>query len=205
MSLKSVPVISLAVLLATIAIPVSAQSSHAAERGGWPLTVGAGYSSINMDWGQDLQGNPRIVNGVTAWLEWYRIPKAPRGLGFGFEGEHVNWNQPPTLPQFRIDAALAGPIYRYRWRRLNRFDVYGKTYFGLGSLDFPPFGTYGHDTRTVTAPGFGGDFRAWNSLWIRADYEYQFWPHLFGRGHALNPRGYTLGVVYDFSGIHRLY
>jgi hypothetical protein len=205
MSLKSAPVMLLAALFVAAAVGASAQSLPPAERGGWPLTVGAGYSSINMDWGHDLQGNARIVNGVTAWVEWYRLPVVPHGLGIGLEGEHVNWNQPPALPQFRIDAALAGPIYRYRFRRFNRFDVYGKTYFGFGSIDFPPFGTYGHDTRTITAPGFGGDVRAWNSLWIRADYEYQFWPNMFGTGHALNPRGYTLGLVYDFSGIHRKY
>ncbi len=205
MRLKSVPVFILAALFAVAALPLFAQSSPSAVRGGWPLMFGGGYSSINMDWGHGADGNPRIVNGVTAWLDWYGVPLFPKGLGIEVEGEHVNWNQ-PTMPvgleRLRIDAGLAGPVYRVRYDQ--RFDFYVKAMAGFGSIDFPPVGYYSHDTRTIWAPGGGADVRAWRNFWVRADYEYQFWPQMFGP-NALNPHGYTLGLVYDFSDLHRRY
>jgi Outer membrane protein beta-barrel domain len=205
MRLKSVPVLILAALFAAAALPVSAQSNASGEKGGWPVAIGTGYSAINMDWGRGSDGNPRIVNGITVWVDWYRIPFAPNGFGIEAEGEHVNWNQPTQpveLERLRIDTALMGPIYR--WRHYQRFNLYGKGVAGIGSIDFPPVGHYSHDTRTVWAPGFGGNVLLWGKLWARADYEYQFWPQLFGP-HALNPHGYTLGLSYDFSTPRREY
>ena len=203
MRLKPLAMLIPALLFLATTLPLSAQSAYSAERGGWPLVVGAGYSSINMDWGHGADGNPRVVNGVTVWADWNKLPWVPRGFGIEVEGEHVNWNQPAALPQFRIDAGLGGPMYT--WRHFHRLHLYGKGLIGLGGIYFPPFGSYSHDTRTIYVPGFGAEYRAWNSFWVRADYEYQFWPDMFGRGHALNPHGFTLGMTYHFSGLHRKY
>jgi opacity protein-like surface antigen len=202
MRFKPISMLLPAVLFLAANLPASAQSHYSAERGGWPLVVGGGASQFNMDWGHAPNGNQRILTGVTVWAEWNRLPHLPKGLGMAVEGEHINWGQPANLPQLRIDAGLGGPMYT--WRHYKRINLYGKCLFGLGGLYFPPLGNYSHDTRTVTAPGGGADFRAWNSFWLRADYEYQFWPDLF-RGHALNPHGVTFGVVYDFSGFRRRY
>lgn len=203
MRLKPLAMLIPAVLFVATALPLSAQAAYSAERGTWPVAVGAGYSSINMDWGQDSHGNPRTVNGVSVWVDWKQLPRMPRGLGLEFEGEHVNWNQPTALPQLGLDAGLGGPMYT--WPHLNRLHLYGKGLIGFGGIYFPPFGSYSHDTRVIYVPGFGAEFRAWNGFWVRADYEYQFWPHMFGNHHALNPHGITIGMVYDFSGIHRKY
>lgn len=203
MRLKSVSMLLPAVLFLATTLPLSAQAGYSAQRGGWPLVIGGGTSLFNMDWGHGADGNARILNGVTVWAEWNKLPRPlPYGLGIGAEGEHINWGQPTDLPQLRADVAMAGPIYTVH--RYKRIRPYGKILFGIGSLDFPPFGNYSHDTRTVIAPGGGGEYRAWNSFWIRADYEYQFWPNLFS-SHALTPHGVTFGVIYDFSGFRRQY
>jgi opacity protein-like surface antigen len=100
---------------------------------------------------------------------------------------------------------MGGPTYTYTLRDFRRLRFYGKGMIGFGGINFPPYGSYSHDTRTIWAPGFGAEYRAWNSFWVRADYEYQYWPNLFGRGNTLNPHGLTIGMVYDFSTVHRKY
>ena len=101
----------------------------------------------------------------------------------------------------RHDTAEGGPTYT--WRRLRKFQPYGKYLMGIGSIDFDPLPgappTYTHDTRTIYAPGGGAQYRVFKSLWVRGDYEYQFWPNLFG-AHSLNPNGFTIGAMYDFGG-----
>ena len=53
----------------------------------------------------------------------------------------------------------------------------------------------------VLAPGGGVDYRVGGGVSLRADYEYQFWRHIFGP-RDLNPNGITIGATYDF-GVHR--
>jgi hypothetical protein len=54
--------------------------------------------------------------------------------------------------------------------------------------------------------GGGVELRAYRSLWVRADYEYQFWPDFFFKGAKpigqLNPQGFTVGVLYHFNRPH---
>jgi opacity protein-like surface antigen len=95
----------------------------------------------------------------------------------------------------RQDTGLGGAIYD--WNRYRKFRPYAKYLVGVGSIDFPPFGTYSHDTFLVFAPGGGVEYRAWRHIWIRGDYEYQFWQHVFGP-HDLTPTGFTIGASYDF-------
>jgi opacity protein-like surface antigen len=52
------------------------------------------------------------------------------------------------------------------------------------------------------APGGGIDYRAFGNVWLRADYEYQDWPNIFGKGYDLDPQGVTVGAMYEF-GNHR--
>ena len=95
----------------------------------------------------------------------------------------------------------------YTWRGFRAVHPYGKALAGLGSIDFPPLPysppTYRHDDRTITAFGAGADIRTFKNLWVRADWEYQFWPDLFGSSHPLTPNGITIGAVYDFKGLRR--
>jgi len=69
---------------------------------------------------------------------------------------------------------------------------------GDGSIDFTVAPNYSHDTREMYVPGVGADTRFYRSLWLRVNYEYQFWPHFFNY-HALNPSGVDVGVAYDFG------
>jgi opacity protein-like surface antigen len=61
--------------------------------------------------------------------------------------------------------------------------------------------TYSHDNRVVYAPGLGLEFRVFQNVWARADYEYQVWPDLFGQ--TSDPQGFTFGASYDFGHSNR--
>jgi opacity protein-like surface antigen len=186
----------LAALFVVTASSLFSQVVPATRGGGLPLTVGAGFSLFDLDYGQDA-GTERRMEGVTAWAN-YAVPYTPRalrGLALEVEGRDINFNRPAALVRMRQDTLLGG--VSYTWRQYRNFHPYAKGLLGIGSIDFPPSGTYSHDTRTVFAPGGGLEYRAFRSLWVRADYEYQFWPKLFGP-HTLDPNGFTIGVAYDF-------
>ena len=210
----------IAVALAAIllfAIHGLGQVVPSAETGGLPLVVGAGVSGFNIDWGQDAFGRTRYMEGVTLWVEWglTRLPgpRALRGLGVEVEGRDIDFGLPASLSNaemhdtgtnMRQDTGLGGVIYT--WRRYRLIRPYGKALAGLGSIDFPPLPasppSYRHDNRTITAFGGGADFHACRHVWIRADWEYQFWRGLFGSPNALTPAGVTIGAVYDFRSVH---
>jgi opacity protein-like surface antigen len=58
---------------------------------------------------------------------------------------------------------------------------------------------YTGDRWTAYAWGGGIEYRAWDGVWVRADYEYQFWRVKFFDPNAfLNPQGFTVGASYDF-------
>jgi hypothetical protein len=40
--------------------------------------------------------------------------------------------------------------------------------------------------------------RFYKSLWLRVNYEHQFWPNFFNY-NAMNPSGVDFGVAYEFS------
>jgi opacity protein-like surface antigen len=122
-------------------------------------------------------------------------------VGLELEGHDINFGRPSDLSTMRQDTFGGGPIYT--WRHYRTFHPYAKYMIGMGSIDFPPLPnsppTYTHDTRTVYAPGGGLEYRAFRNLWVRGDYDYQYWPKIFGL-HTLTPNGCTFGVAYDFRG-----
>lgn len=211
-------VVALAALQVGAAFPVLAQVVPAAEVGGLPLVVGGGASRFNMDCGPFIYGATCYMNGITVWVDWnlQRLPGPVllHGLGIEVEGRDIDFGLTSALSNsavgdsgsnLRQDTGLAGVIYH--WRRYRGVRPYGKALAGLGSIDFPPLRAspagYRHDDRTITAFGAGADLHAWRTIWIRADWEYQFWPNLFGNPHSLTPTGITLGAVYDFNGPFR--
>jgi len=210
--------VALAALLVGAAFPVVAQVVPSAESGGLPLVAGGGASRFNMDCGPFIYGATCYMNGITLWVDWnlQRLPGRGllRGLGVELEGRDINFGLPASLANnavgdsgsnLRQDTGLGGVIYH--WRRYRVVRPYGKVLAGLGSIDFPPLPAspawYRHDNRTITALGAGADVHAWRTVWIRADWEYQFWPDLFGNPHSLTPTGITLGAVCDFKGLYR--
>jgi hypothetical protein len=194
---KKFAVAVLASLFVVAAVPVRSQVVQSASRGSLPLTTGAGVSDFLLDW-----GHSRKEMGVTAWADWRLrgLPGLASGFGLEAEGRSIFFNEPAVVQGHRMDTGEGGPIYQ--WRRYDRVRPYAKYLIGFGSIDFPPLpgghATYTHDTRTILAPGGGADIHLWNGFYVRADYEYQFWLHIFGP-NDLNPNGVTLGAVYDFG------
>jgi opacity protein-like surface antigen len=169
---------------------VAAQTQPTASAGSLPLSVGAGLSDYNVDW-----GSGRMLGG-TLWVD-LQPPKLPdwlQGLGAEIEARDISLNrsssQPPNLRQ---DTLGGGPMYTVN--HYHAFHPYVKFVVSYGSTDFKSFTpNYSHDTRTVYAPGGGIEFALYQHLWARADYEYQYWPKL----QAENPQGFTVGVMYRF-------
>jgi hypothetical protein len=192
MRLKPTFMIVFAAMLLAAVSPSYSQVSPAANQGGVPIVVGAGFSDFGIDWGPGVR-----MEGISAWADWYpnRLPAVLNGLGIEVEGRDINFGRPTDLSKMRQDTGLGGAIYA--WNRHRNFRPYAKFLVGVGSIDFPPSGTYSHDTYSVLSPGGGVEYRAWRHIWIRGDYEYQFWQQVFGP-HDLTPAGFTIGASYDF-------
>ena len=196
MHLKLISKLIPAALFVAAAVPACSQAPPAARQGGLPIVVGAGMSDYSVDWGFG-----RRMVGVTVWADWLpdNFPGALRGLGIEAVGHAIDYDVPTGLSKMRQDTVLGGPIYS--WHPYRGVRPYAKYVIGVGSIDFPPFAGspswYSHDTFLVTAPAGGAEVHAWQHVWIRADYEYQFWHQTFGP-HDLTPNGFTVGATYDF-------
>ncbi len=172
--------------------PAAAQAALHAEENMAPWSVGAGFSNFDLDWGPD-----RRMDGITAWLDW-RVPThlpLLNRVGLEAEGREIDFARPSSLPVMRQETALGGITVELPGRR--RLHPYAKYLMGIGGVYFAPSG-YNHDTRKVLAPGGGVDWRLRHGLSVRAEYEYQYWRHLFGP-HDLNPNGVTVGVVWNID------
>jgi len=180
----------------TAALPSISQVAPSATQGGFPLSVGVGYTEFYSDW----SGN---ISGAAIWADWtfYHVPRLLQGIGLEIEGRDLNYNRNGDEPKLRMDTAAGGPVFHYR--RFRRVQPYVKFLAGLGSHDFnDPYNPYyEHDTRTIEVYGGGVDYRLWRNISVRGDYQYQFWLDYFHH-HDLNPQGGTVGVSYDFGHMH---
>jgi len=186
--------------IAASSISVLSQTKPHAYAGGIEFEAGVGVTDFSIDWGPG-----RRMEGVTLWgdADFKSIPSVLSGLGVQIEGRDISWGEPSGVINHRMDTGEGGVLYT--WKRHRAIHPYAKYLIGTGSIDFdlgPSNPNYKHDTRTVYAPGGGAEFHAFRNAWVRADYEYQFWPKLFGP-HSLNPNGITLGVTYKFGPILR--
>jgi hypothetical protein len=189
-----------ALLFVSASISAHSQVSPAAQgRGPLPLRVGAGYSNYATDW------NGRL-GGPTVWID-FDIPKLPPSWsGFQLEAEARDLNytrsgeSQPYDPKLR-QYSFAGGV-NYAWRYDPAFHPYAKFMVGLGNISFSQISVgipgYTHDSRVFYAPGGGVEVRAHHRIWIRGEYEHQFWPDFINH-HALTPHGFTIGAFYDFS------
>jgi opacity protein-like surface antigen len=198
--------LSLAALFVAAAFPVLSQVAPSSTEKYLPLEIGGGvagfdthYASNNPTWSYP-QFSGRLF-GPTVWADWYigRVPRVLHGIGIEVEGRHLDYARSSSDPRLREDTGAGGIIYT--WRHYQNFHPFGKALGGFGSIDFDigdPY--YHHDTRTFYAPGGGIEYRVWDDVWARGEYERQFWTG-FGSG-TLEPQGFTLGVVYDFRHAH---
>jgi opacity protein-like surface antigen len=204
MRLKLFPPTSLALLLVFSASlfsahPAFAQVAAAGEYKTIPLNVGLGFSSYDADLAGDR------LNGGTLWIDYdpARMPARLYGLGIAAQGRDLNLNHSANQPFLREDVGSGGAIYR--WNRHFLFRPYGEGLIGFGNADYKTStGLHYHQTRTVTTVGGGAEFDAFHRLWVRADYEYEWWPDFFiakatDPGPAMHPQGLTVGFTYHMA------
>lgn len=188
----------MALLLLFARMDARAQALPSAETHRWPFAVGAGISGIDAD--ADPPTYRGAMGGISLWGEWYpaRLPATLHGLGLTTTLHDGFFSRSATLSSnFKQVTAGGGLIYQYpRWRS---FRPYGKLMAEYASIDFhfPNNSAYTHDSRNILAYAAGADTRLRKHLWLRADYEYQSWPMLFGTNH--HPQIFSLGVMYRFS------
>lgn len=189
MKLFRVFLVILAVYFLAAAGPLFSQTVPSAYRGQMPFTIGGGASNFNVDWGKNR------MFGYSIWGDWHpgSLPRLLDGLGVEVQARDLSFDGTNLGPGFREDTFGAGGIYTYRHFR--RFRPYGKVLIEYGRLN-DGAGAVGDK---VYAPAFGVEYHAIQRLWVRADYEYQAWPDLFGK--TLDPQGFTAGVSYDFRSI----
>ena len=137
------------------------------------------------------------MEGVSAWADWYphRLPAVLNGLGIEGEGRDINYGRPADLSRMRQDTGLGGAIYT--WNHYRNFRPYAKFLARHRELGVSASGNLFPGHLYGLAPGGGVEYRAWRHIWIRGDYEYQFWQQCFGP-HDLTPTGFTIGASYDF-------
>lgn len=196
-----------ALLFIAATISASAQAVYAASEGHSSLSVGAGFSGFDQDWGH----NP-LVYGGTLWVDW-RPPFFSgllQGLNLEMLARDASLNRgsyPPMYPVVggrpglpRTDILGGDLLYHPRWVRFHKFEPYIKGGMAFGSIDFTlsTAPNYSHDTRTVSLIGGGVDYRLIPRITLRGDYEYQWWPGFLGP-NALNPQGFTVGALYNFG------
>jgi len=198
MPLKLNSILIPAVLFLAASLPLSSQTLPAARQGGLPIMVGAGVSDFEMDFGPG-----RRMLGPSVWAVWnfYNAPRLLNGFGIVVEGHDIAYDRPAAFARMRQLTGEGGGIYT--WRRFRKVHPYAEAMAGIGSIDFPaPRGsTYNHDTFTINSWAVGGEYDLYRSIWLRGDWEYQFWHHTFG-SNDLNPEGFTVGLSYDFRQLH---
>jgi opacity protein-like surface antigen len=195
--------LTLAAIVVCAAFPAIAQTVPAATDPQHPLAVGAGVSGFEPD-----RGAGRIYGG-TLWIDYSPnwVPSLLRGIGIEVEGRDLSLDRSSSqAPNLREDVAEGGLIYS--WRRFRSFRPYAKGAMGYGNADYEGANLVRDNAaRTVTALGGGVEVRATQRIWVRADYEYQFWPDFYPHpgntpGGVLNPQGFTVGALYHFSRPH---
>jgi hypothetical protein len=184
------PFLAASILAATV--PAFSQAVPAYQRNTLDLSIGAGASSYDVDWGHGR------MYGITVWADWYpqSMPKALHGLGVEAEARDISFDR-HLPPQFNLrqDTAGAGPIFA--WRHFRYFHPYAKYLISYGRYDFSPTPTGSHASLALWAPGAGFEIRIFRPIWLRGDYEYQTWQKLFGK--TPNPQGITAGIAYNFA------
>ncbi len=173
------------------------QIAPSATSSGIPLTVGFGYSNYYTDWSA-------YESGLTLWVDVSLtnvVPSRMHGLGIELEARDLNFDRTGDVPALKEYTGAGGPVYY--WRHYRNVEPYGKFLLGIAGINFnnKPGDNYTHDTRTVYEGGGGAQYRVFRNVWVRGEYDYQFWPD-FIHHHTFNPRGLSVGVNYDLSRIH---
>jgi len=196
MNLKAYLPLFGAILMAGLPSCARGQVASSAQERQLPIALGFGVSNYDIDWGKAKSGERRMA-GITATLDT-DLPHASgilKGFELEIEGRDINYSQPEGLSDMRQSTILGGSVYS--WPYSHKVRPFAKYLWGLGAIDIARVGPYRHDTQMVMAPGGGLECRVFGAVWVRGDYEYQFWPHFLGR-NTLTPNGFTISTIYDF-------
>jgi opacity protein-like surface antigen len=198
----------LAALLTLTALPIFAQVGPAVKINGIPLGVGVGIVDYDTDYYRPslAEWSGRMI-GVSAWANYSIF----RGFGVEVEGTSIFANKPPAyLPAGEIaygslkEETLQGGII-YKLHERYKLHPYAKALGGGARVTFPS----GNPYYTVEDAGMysisgGVEYRAWRSIFVRGQYQYQWWKGFRG-DKGFNPQGVTIGATYYLRGVHRHY
>jgi hypothetical protein len=184
-------------------LPLFSQVVPAATGSGLPKwSFGGGVSDFNPDFGRGH------LAGGTLWID-YTLPGMPpllRGICIQLTARDLSFDRSATEPVLRMDAAGGGAIYK--WAGFSNFRPYAKVTAELANVDYLGLRNRHvrfNESRTDTSFGGGLEFRAYKSVWVRAEYEYQYLPNFFisrtnsAVGEPLDPMGFTVGATYNIG------
>lgn len=222
-SVKSVAAVVTAIVIASGATRVEAQSVHPKRRESnanrkariertiqdtyshrWEVGGGGGYLRFRS--GEDLQRN----NEVTWWLSgtWYKTQKW--GILADAQGSYGNAKVGNTIynipnPQISQYTFMAGPNYRVYAKEKYAVSIFGTAGAGIGKFD--------SGSKGIPAKNLGlwpSDTRA--AFSVGANLDYNFYPNFAARvtptylgttfgGTVQNNLGVNLGLIYRFGRI----
>jgi opacity protein-like surface antigen len=183
--MRKTVILAAVAVFGALAIKLPAQVAPAARVGGYPFSVGVGFSAYNLDYGQGRKMEGPVVRaGVTLF----------HGIGIDGSARAIFMNTPAALTRMQQNTFLGG-VY-YEGIHFGRVRPFVRAAGGLGTIEFPSRNpAYTRDSYSVFAPSGGFEYQVSSKVGIRADYEYQFWKDFQGPRY-LNPQGVTLGVNY---------
>jgi opacity protein-like surface antigen len=199
----------LAALLILSTLPVFGQVAPAAKVSGLPLGVGGGLTDFDTSYYQpDLPYWSGRMIGASAWADY----EVFHGVGVEVEGTSIFANQPtPITPKgqhiygsLKESTIQGGIIYRYH--PVLRLRPFVKGLGGIGLIDFPsvnPF--YTSENCALFTVGGGIEYKAWRGVYVRGQYEYEWWKGFRSGSQKLQPTGFSVGATYYLRGIHRHY
>jgi len=133
--------------------------------------------------------------GISPYLDTRRFLFSRAALEV--QTRFLHWRGPGSLTQ---SSYMVGPrigLYHYHQLSLNAKALVGKAHLTV------PKGAQGGGSYFAYAPGALIEYRLNRKMFMRADYEYQFWPSFKGiptsttdGTGALTPNGLSLGVSY---------
>jgi len=200
----------LAVLLSLATLPVVAQVAPAAKISGLPLGVGVGLTNVDTDYYRpDLPYWSGRMTGVSVWANYNLF----HGIGIEAEATSIFANTPKPRAPFPDEKVYGGLKQQtlqggfiYKYHQVFHVRPYVKAMGGVGKIDFPSTNPFYTEETTPIYSGAGGiEYKTWRTLYLRGQYEYQWWKGFRSGSQSLNPNGFTFGATYYLRGVHRHY
>jgi hypothetical protein len=174
------------VAFCTPAINLQAQKYFPTATKRADLEVGGGYSLSSPDY-----GNVRF-QGITGYAA---LDVSPH-FGVEFDIHQVNTTGNDSVYERTYEL---GPRYV---RHYGRFNPYIRASYGRGVFNYP--NNNGNVAYNIFAGALGVDVRVKHHLFVRAEYEGQYWLHFVGnvsasgQAKSLQPDVTTFGAAYHF-------